>query len=148
LKIATTIGDITGCRVLVVEDETLIAFEIEAALEALGCEIVGPVSTLDAALRLAKEAALDAAILDVTIRGGKSYPIAEQLIARNIPFVLSSGYGEWALPHSLRDRPRLNKPFTAAELEEQVRFLCGEVGRRGRAVAPNGPSSPTTVKST
>jgi hypothetical protein len=70
---------ITGCRVLVVEDETLIAFEIEAALEALGCEIVGPENTLEAALRLAKAAALDAAILDVTIRGGKNYPMPSNL---------------------------------------------------------------------
>jgi DNA-binding NarL/FixJ family response regulator len=137
-----TVENTAGCRILVVEDETLIAFEIEAVLEALECAIIGPVSTLDDALRLAHDTAPDAAILDVTVRGGKSYPVAEQLLARGIPFVLSSGYGEWALPDTLRGQPRLYKPFTAAELEEQVRFLCGEVAKRKRTVAAGGPSSP------
>ena len=135
-----TAEDTAGCRILVVEDETLIAFEIEAVLEALDCAIIGPVSTLEGALRLAQDAKPDAAILDVTVRGGKSYPVAEQLLARGVPFVLSSGYGEWSLPDKLRGQPRLNKPFTAAELEEQVRFLCGEVAKRKRAVAAGGPS--------
>jgi DNA-binding NarL/FixJ family response regulator len=135
-----TIENTAGFRILVVEDETLIAFEIEAVLEALECAIVGPASTVDDALRLARDAAPDAAILDVTIRGGKSYPVAEQLLARGVPFVLSSGYGEWALPDMLRGQPRLNKPFTMAELEEQVRLLCDEVAKRKRAGAPNGPS--------
>jgi DNA-binding response OmpR family regulator len=134
-----TLANTTGCRVLVVEDETLIAFEIEGVLEALECAIIGPASTLDGALRLAHETAPDAAILDVTIRGGKSYPLAEQLLARGIPFVLSSGYGDWALPDTLRGQPRLNKPFTTAELEAQVRFLCSEVAKRRHAVAPGGP---------
>jgi DNA-binding response OmpR family regulator len=128
-----TVSDITGCRVLVVEDEALIAFEIERTLEALGCEIVGPVSALETGLQLAQDAAVDAAILDVTVRGGKIYPVAEHLLARNIPFVLASGYGNWALPDTLRDLPRLTKPFTTAELEEMVRFLGGEFAGRRRA---------------
>jgi two-component SAPR family response regulator len=138
------VNDLTGCRVLVVEDEALIAFEIENILEALGCEIVGPVSTLETGLQLVQDAAVDAAILDVTVRGGKIYPVAEQLLARNIPFVLASGYEDWALPDTLRDFPRLTKPFTTAELVEVMRFLSGEFARRKRAIQPNGPS----VKST
>jgi DNA-binding response OmpR family regulator len=129
-----------GCRILVVEDETLITFQIEEVLEALECAMIGPIATLDGALRLAQDAALDAAILDITVRGGKTYPVAEQLLARGVPVVLSSGYEDWALPNRLRGQPRLNKPFTTAELEEQVRFLCGEVAKRKRAQPPNGPS--------
>jgi DNA-binding response OmpR family regulator len=124
-----TDSDVAGRRILVVEDEMLIAMEIEATLEALGCEIVGPVSTLETALQLAREMTLDAAILDITIRGGKSFPVANELLNRDIPFALASGYGDWALPEAMRDRPRLTKPFTAAELEKQVRFLCGEATR-------------------
>lgn len=119
-----------GRRILVVEDETLIAIDIEEILQALGCEIVGPTGKLETALQLASDEMLDAAILDVTIRGGKVYPVAEQLLARGIPFILASGYGDWALPEPLRDQPRLTKPFTAAELEEQVRRLCREVAKR------------------
>jgi DNA-binding response OmpR family regulator len=88
-----------------------------------------PESPLDAALQTAKDGAFDIAILDVTIRGGKVYPVAEELIARGVPFILASGYGDWALPPSLREKRRLTKPFTAAELEEQVRLLFSEAAR-------------------
>jgi two-component SAPR family response regulator len=128
-----TMGDVTGCRVFVVEDETLIAVLIEDILVGMECKIVGPIGKLETALQLARDEAFDIAILDVTIRGGTVYPVAEQLIKRGIPFVLASGYGDWALPPSLRDQRRLMKPFTAAALEEQVRLLCVEAGRPGKA---------------
>jgi two-component SAPR family response regulator len=128
-------SDIAGCRVMVVEDEALIAFEIESVLEALGCEVVGPVSALETALHLARESMLDAAILDVTVRGGKIYSVAEHLIARDIPFVLASGYGDWALPDMLQCRPRLTKPFTASGLEEQLASLSIEIAKRRREPA-------------
>jgi DNA-binding response OmpR family regulator len=129
------IDAMAGCRVLVVEDETIIAMDIEASLQALGCEVVGPTGKLETALQLANDQELDAAILDVTIRGGKIFPVAEQLVARDIPFVLASGYGDWTLPEHLRDQPRLIKPFTSAELDERVHFLCGEVARRRRVAS-------------
>lgn len=72
-----------GLRILVVEDEMLIAVLIEEMLQGLGCHVVGPVSRLDAALRLAHEEPLDAAILDVRIRGGQVYPVAEELLAQH-----------------------------------------------------------------
>lgn len=104
----------------------LIALEIVDALEALGCVVVGPTGELDAALQLASDRPLDAAILDITIQGGQVYPVAEQLLARGIPFVLASGYGDWALPDTFQDRPRLTKPFTGGELEGVLRSLCGD----------------------
>lgn len=116
-------NDLTGRRILVVEDDILIAMLIEEILQDLGCVIVGPVATLDAALRLAGDAALDAAMLDVTIRGGHVYPVAERLRARGIPFILASGYGDWALPEAFRDMPRLTKPFTARDIEKQMNLL-------------------------
>jgi len=118
-----------GRKVLVVEDESLIAMDIEDTLLALGCEIVGPTGKLETALRLAREERLDAAVLDVTVTGGKTYAVAEQLLARGIPFVLASGYGAWALPDDLRDRPRLTKPFTPAQLKEAVLRLLGQPAR-------------------
>jgi CheY-like chemotaxis protein len=66
---------LAGLRILVVEDEMIIAVLIEEMLQGLGCHVVGPVSRLDAALRLAHEEPLDAAILDMRIRGGKVYPL-------------------------------------------------------------------------
>lgn len=125
-----TVSDTQGCRFLVVEDETLIAVLIEDALVEMGCEIVGLSGRLDAALQLATDSEFDAAILDVTIRGGKVYPIAELLAARGIPFAFASGYGDWALPEVFRDRPRLMKPFSLRALHEQIKMLCADAAER------------------
>jgi CheY-like chemotaxis protein len=109
-----------GRRVLVVEDEMIIVLVIEEILSDLGAEIVGPVSQLDAALRLANVTAIDAAILDVNIRGGNSYPIADILAERRIPFIFCSGYNGWALEERHRHRPRLTKPYSSKELEDRL----------------------------
>jgi DNA-binding response OmpR family regulator len=127
-----TLSDAKGCRFLVVEDETLIAVLIEDTLVGMGCEVVGSSGKLDTALQLAKDKEFDAAILDITIRGGKAYPIAELLVASGIPFAFASGYGEWALPEAFRDRPRLIKPFTLTALSNQIRALCTEVAKGRR----------------
>ena len=128
-------GSLAGCRVLVVEDETLIVLMIEDTLQELGCVVVGPVGKLDAAVRLASGEVLDVAILDVNIRGGHVYPVAEQLRARGIPFVLASGYEDWALCEAFRNEPRLNKPFTANELEKQVKTALQQAPRSGPPVS-------------
>lgn len=109
-----------GRLVLVVEDEMTIALMIEEMLLDLGAQVIGPESRLDAALRLAAEATLDAAILDVNIRGGNSYPVADILAERGIPFIFCSGYDDWALEERHRHRPRLNKPYSLMELENKV----------------------------
>ncbi len=116
---------LAGRRVLVVEDDMLIAVLIEEVLQELGCTVVGPVGKLAAALHLAGAEALDAAILDVNIRGGHVYPVADRLRSRGVPFALASGYGDWALPAAYRQQPRLTKPFTRGDLEAQMRLLCG-----------------------
>ncbi len=120
----------TGFRVLIVEDEMLIALDIEATLEALGCEVLGPVANLQNALSVATLESFDAAILDVTIRDEFVYPVAEKLLERGIPFVLASGYGQWALPEAMRVHPRLTKPFTTKELETEVWALFNGSSRR------------------
>lgn len=107
-------------QILVVEDEMTIVLVIEDTLHELGAHVVGPASRLDVALRLAKEASIDAAILDVNIRGGNSYPVADILVERGIPFVLCSGYSNWAIEERHRDRPRLTKPYSAADLRQVV----------------------------
>lgn len=120
-------------RILVVEDEALIALMIEDAVADLGCEVVGPTGKLETALRLVAEEMLDAAILDVSIRGQKVYPVADQLSERGIPFILASGYGDWALPENLRDQPRLTKPFTGEELKYQLKKLLEQMTRYHKA---------------
>ncbi len=123
-------GEMVAFRVLIVEDEMLIAIEIEDALRAFGYEVVGPTGKLETALQLATDERIDAAILDVTIRGGQVFPVAEKLLERGIPFVLASGYGEWALPEGMRNHHRLTKPFTSEELKAAITALREEHTRR------------------
>lgn len=114
-----------GRQVLVVEDEMLIALIIEETLLDLGVKIVGPVARLDAASRLARESSIDAAILDVNIRGGNSYAVADILAERQIPFLFCSGYSDWALDGRHRDRPHLTKPYSSEDLKNRVlQLLC------------------------
>ena len=120
----TACTELTGRRILVVEDDLAIAVLIEEVLQDLGCIVVGPVGKLETALRLAGEEALDAAVLDVTIRGGRVFPVVQRLQARGIPFALASGYGDWALPDAMQNQPRLVKPFTAGDLQALVQSLC------------------------
>lgn len=106
-----------GRRVLVVEDEFLIAEELRESLEELGVEVVGPVATVGAAVALIRSGApLDGATLDVTLGREKSHPVAEALRARNVPFVLLTGYGTSTLPEVLRDTPTCQKPADAREV--------------------------------
>ncbi len=108
----------SGLRVLVVEDEHLVALLLEDMLAELGHTVVGPVGRLDKALETVQLEAFDVAILDVNINGGDVYPIAEALAARDIPFVFSTGYDKKSLPASYSDRPALQKPFQRHDLQK------------------------------
>ena len=118
-------GIAEGRRVLVVEDEFTIVLLIEDALLDLGIQVIGPASRLDAALRLAREAQIDAAMLDINILGGNSYTVADILVERGIPFFFCTDYSDWALEERHRNRPRLAKPFSSKGLQNQVLQLWG-----------------------
>jgi CheY-like chemotaxis protein len=101
-----------GRRILVVEDEYLIAADLAEALEELGAEVVGPVANLKAALVEVERAGdLDGATLDVTLGQEKSFDVAAILRRRGVPFVFLTGYGDHGLPDRYRDVPRCEKPF-------------------------------------
>jgi CheY-like chemotaxis protein len=112
---------VRGRRILVVEDEFLIAEDLCAALEDLGAVSLGPVSTVDDALAIVRSPdALDAATLDVELRREKSYPVAEALQELGLPFVFLTGYDAEAFPNHLRSAPRCQKPFNAREIAEAL----------------------------
>jgi CheY-like chemotaxis protein len=100
-----------GVRVLVVEDEALVAMLLEDMLGDLGCTVAGVASTVDEAVGLAREQAIDVAVLDVNLGAQSSAPVAEALEARGLPFVFATGYGESGVPEGFRGRPTLQKPF-------------------------------------
>jgi DNA-binding response OmpR family regulator len=111
---------LAGRRILVVEDESLVAMLLETALEDQQCVIVGPFARVPAALDAARQEQVDMALLDVNLAGEKVYPVAEALSARGVPFLLLSGYGEQALPPDKPDWPVFQKPFKIAELISRI----------------------------
>lgn len=112
---------LSGLRVLVVEDSLLVAETIAEMLESEGCEVVGPVGRLGRALPIAREERLDGAVLDVNLAGELSFPLAEALQGRGVPFIFLTGYGDVPdMPAEFRGRPRVGKPFNSRDLIEAV----------------------------
>ncbi|RZJ17727.1 MAG: response regulator [Brevundimonas sp.] len=112
---------IEGRRVLIVEDESLVAMLLETILEDMGCAPVGPASTVEEGVRLVQaEAELSCALLDVNVAGTTVFPVADALKARGVPFVFSTGYGEGGLPDEWRGHPTIQKPFTEATVREAL----------------------------
>ena len=111
-------ADINGLRVLVVEDEALVAMLLEDMLADHGCVVAGAASRIGQALDLLADPSVvfDAAILDVNLGGEPIFPVAEALAARGFPFVFATGYGAGGLPESWRNRPTLQKPFNHADV--------------------------------
>ena len=104
-------------RVLVVEDEYLIRMLLEDMLADLGYAVAAAVGTVTEASALAANGDFSAAILDVNLDGQEIFPVADILKERGLPFVFVTGYGERSLPEPYRDRPALQKPFQAEQLE-------------------------------
>ena len=118
-------SSLDGCRVLLAEDEALIAFELQIVLLQAGCRVIGPVGTLAEGLSLAETTALDAAVLDVKLWDGDVFPLADRLAQRGIPFVLMSGYCASELPERFRERPLYPKPSPAAGLVAALNRALG-----------------------
>jgi PAS domain S-box-containing protein len=124
-----------GSRVLVLEDESLLAIEIQQTLQSAGLEVLGPASRIQEASDLLQAEAVDVALLDINVAGEMSFPVAESLVARCVPFAFVTGYtGKHTLPEHLQDRPILAKPFTSAGLITMIDRLLA-----------NGSGSPHNV---
>jgi CheY-like chemotaxis protein len=109
--------ELTGCRVLVVEDEFLLAMELETLLEQRGCTVLGPVPSVGQALAMLDRGQPEAALLDVNLKGERATPLAAALQDRGVPFVLITGYSESQLSEpELRQAPRLDKPVNGRDL--------------------------------
>ena len=105
-------------RILLVEDEIFVVWLLEDMLADLGCAVVGPASSVDQALAMIDAEAIDAAVIDVNLNGQMSYPIADALAARGVPFVFSTGYDKETLLDAYRSLPVLQKPFHRSELSD------------------------------
>lgn len=114
--------NLSGCRVLVVEDEFLLAMELEDLLAQGGCEVLGPASSVSQALAVLAGEQPDLALLDVNLKGERATPVAAALRERGVPYVLITGYSEAHLSEpELRSAPRIDKPVSCHTLARAVR---------------------------
>lgn len=112
---------LAGLRLLVVEDEYMVAEHIGMLIEDFGCDLAGPVGTIEEALLAIREGGLDGVLLDANLNGDSTAPIAAELHAAAVPFVVVTGYGVRTLANeALNGAPRLNKPFSKAEFERTL----------------------------
>lgn len=123
-----------GKRILVVEDEALIAVMVEDMLTDMGSVVVGPAASIQDALALVHTEAIDAAILDVNVRGERIDPVAEALFARGIPVLFATGYGEVRLASGAKAAV-IDKPYTQEKL---ARGLALGMGISNRDEAAGG----------
>ena len=103
-------------RILIVEDEMLVAMLIEDAISDLGHVVVGPAMRLEAALDVAETEDFDFAILDINLAGKQSFPVADRLTQRGIPFMFASGYGAAGLIDPYRHAAVVQKPFSPDQI--------------------------------
>ena len=118
---------IEGTRVLVVEDEFLIADDLRRALTRAGAIVVGPCSDFQRAKQAIEEGGFDCAVLDLNLNDESGVPLADRLRELNVPFALATGYGSEAIPARLKNAPRIEKPFDPGALVE----LVGRLGAQG-----------------
>ena len=107
-------------RVLLVEDEAMVAMLLEDLLADMGCVVVAAVSRIEEALAASQTLDFELAILDVNLDGRETYPVADAVAARNLPSVFVTGYGRSGLREAYRHLPVLTKPFREAELRRIV----------------------------
>jgi DNA-binding response OmpR family regulator len=111
-----------GRRVLVVEDELLVAMELDSVLRAQGCAVLGPAATVDRAVALIGEGRPEVAVLDLNLGGQSALPVAAALNARGVPFLVVSGYSETqSRAPELSRAPRLAKPVSHRQLLHALR---------------------------
>ena len=107
-------------RILLVEDEALIALMLEDMVEGMGCAVTGLAPRIALGVTLADTGQFDVAILDVNVAGENVEPVADRLSARGVPFIFATGYGEAGVPLRYRGRPVVAKPFRSDQLEAAI----------------------------
>ena len=119
------------CRVLIVEDEYFLADDLKKALEAQGATVVGPIADFEEACDQVKHDGFDVAVLDINLRNQAAYPLADELMRQEIPFIFYTGYDAQIIPQRFANVTIWQKPFDPSDLIEQIGGLC----QRGSASA-------------
>ena len=114
-----------GSRVLVCDDNLLMADVVAEFLRECGFEPMGPVGRLESAMQMARERALDGAVLDINLLGRPVFPVCSILSARRIPFIFLTGYPQAAIPIEYRSAALVAKPFEPNEMKEILAHMLG-----------------------
>ena len=107
-------------RILLVEDEFLVAAEMCEEVGDLGLEVVGPFGSVEEAVAAIRATTIDAALVDINLGGVWAYPIADELIARDVPFAFTTGYDRASIQDRYADVPRISKPVSARMLRDLI----------------------------
>ncbi len=118
----------TRPRVLIVEDNLLIALFMQELLEDCGYQAIGPAARIEDALELIRREPLDGAVLDINLGDERVWPVADALNRLNIPFVLATGYNAVEIPTRHRSRVRLTKPLSEQRLDQALKMVGIESG--------------------
>ena len=119
-----TTPSLEGCRVLVVEDDYLIAHELAHHLMDQGAEVIGPLGTFDDALAQVRHDGFDIAVLDINLHGEQAFPIADELRRQGVPFVWATAYAPGDIPDRFAGVPVWEKPYDERALVGDVQRLC------------------------
>ncbi|WP_313344670.1 response regulator [Stenotrophomonas sp.] len=128
-----------SARVLLVEDESLVAMMVEDCLVELGYEVVALAGTVDGALDALQQQVIDLAVLDVNLGGTMSFPVAQALEARGIPYLFLTGYDRSVIPEPLQHRYGLQKPFRMRDLDSALHSLQAPESGAGTATDGDAP---------
>jgi CheY-like chemotaxis protein len=133
-------GSLSGLRLLIVEDDALVALNLQEFVESLGCSVVGPTGRLSEAFAIIDAEHIDGAMLDINLHGEMVYPLAERLAERDVPILFCSGYAfTSAVPEQFAHYPQVAKPCVEQTLRtammETFGYLKAPPPERGRAVA-------------
>lgn len=118
----STPQDLKGCRVLIIEDDVRISMLMQESLMEMGCEVTGTAMLFDDAFDMADTREFDVALLDISLNGELSYPVAEAMLERNQKFVFVTGHVMETLPAPFQGTPVLHKPFGLRDLQKTLRL--------------------------
>jgi DNA-binding LytR/AlgR family response regulator len=122
-------GSLLGGRILLVEDDYFIAFDLRMEMVRRGAEVIGPVGNLDMASEIARsEPLINAAVIDINLHGKFAFQLVDELIGRDILVVFCTGHDEHVVPHRLRNIRRFVKPILASEIAQGIACLFAERG--------------------